>query len=96
MLFFSGGGGAKMPPNYSGTKFLGYSFCSLQGMCIFCNLFRLVTSEIVERRKIPFSKHFTGAFFENLFFYCRFFRCPALAKILRLEMLSKNKYLILE
>jgi hypothetical protein len=41
-------------------------------MRIFHNLFKLVTSEIVDRRKVPFSKHFAAVFFENVFSYCRF------------------------
>ena len=74
-LSFSGGGGsAPIPPKHSGPpqaeNFWDESFCSLQRMCFFYNLFGLVTSETVERvqrREVPFSKHFAAVFFENLF-----------------------------
>jgi hypothetical protein len=36
----------------------------------------LLLVEIVERREVPFYKHSPAVFFENLFFSCRFSRCP--------------------
>ncbi len=50
-------------------------------------IFGLVTSEILERREVPFSKHFAAVFFENLFL--QIFQVPYQAKMLRLEMLNK-------
>ena len=94
-FFFRVGGGAKVlpPPNILARrrpKIFGVRVCSLQRMCFFHNLFGLVTSETIERREVPFSKHF-AAFFENCFLQIFFLRCHAYAKILRLEMLSKKK-----
>ena len=63
-------------------------FCSLQRTCFFYNLFGLVTSETVERREVPFSKHFAAVFFLKGSFPADFLGAQLRLKFYTLKLLS--------